>query len=241
MAPSSGVITNRKEPRRLGLVQLIDATAIKTPLRKNLGEKNCETSPSDRQRILDLLMRFEETPESKIFPNEEFGYWELSVERPLRLRIYPEADLSESKLNAKEQEACRRAIEAVPDTTPLDDWDAYAKALGKMPKNLLKKLRDCITTIDPSCKPVSGEADKNLSDTEQVPLSYEGGIEAFMQQEVLPYAPDAYVAETKIGYELSFTKYFYKPQELRSLADITTDIRAIEAETDGLLAQILDL
>lgn len=178
------VITNRKEPRRRGLVQLIDATAIKTPLRKNLGEKNCETSPSDRQRILDLLMRFEETPESKIFPNEEFGYWELSVERPLRLRIYPEADLSESKLNAKEQEACRRAIKAVPANTPLDDWDTYAKALGKMPKTLLKKLRDCITTIDGSCKPVSGEADKNLSDTEQVSLSYEGGIEAFMQQEV---------------------------------------------------------
>lgn len=235
------VITNRKEPRRRGLVQLIDATAIKTPLRKNLGEKNCETSPSDRQRILDLLMRFEETPESKIFPNEEFGYWELSVERPLRLRIHSEADLSESKLTAKEQEACHRAIEAVPASTPLDDWDTYAKALGKMPKTLLKKLRDCITTIDASCKPVSGEADKNLSDTEQVPLSYEGGIEAFMQQEVLPYAPDAYVAETKIGYELSFTKYFYKPQELRPLADITTDIRAIEAETDGLLAQILDL
>lgn len=235
------VITNRKEPRRRGLVQLIDATAIKTPLRKNLGEKNCETSPSDRQRILDLLMRFEETPESKIFPNEEFGYWELSVERPLRLRIHSEADLSESKLTAKEQEACHRAIEAVPASTPLDDWATYAKALGKMPKTLLKKLRDCITTIDASCKPVSGEADKNLSDTEQVPLSYEGGIEAFMQQEVLPYAPDAYVAETKIGYELSFTKYFYKPQELRPLADITTDIRAIEAETDGLLAQILDL
>ncbi|SJL33889.1 type I restriction-modification system subunit M [Porphyromonas gingivalis] len=235
------VITNRKEPRRRGLVQLIDATAIKTPLRKNLGEKNCETSPSDRQRILDLLMRFEETPESKIFPNEEFGYWELSVERPLRLRIYPEADFSESKLNAKEQEACRRAIKAVPASTPLDDWDIYAKALGKMPKNLLKKLRDCITTIDASCKPVSGEADKNLSDTEQVPLRYKGGIEAFMQQEVLPYAPDAYVAESKIGYELSFTKYFYKPQKLRPLVDITADIRAIEAETDGLLAQILDL
>jgi type I restriction-modification system, M subunit len=235
------VITNRKEPRRRGLVQLIDATAIKTPLRKNLGEKNCETSPSDRQRILDLLMHFEETPESKIFPNEEFGYWELSVERPLRLRIYPEADLSESKLNAKEQEACRRAIKAVPASTPLDDWDIYAKALGKMPKNLLKKLRDCITTIDASCKPVSGEADKNLSDTEQVPLRYKGGIEAFMQQEVLPYAPDAYVAESKIGYELSFTKYFYKPQKLRPLVDITADIRAIEAETDGLLAQILDL
>ena len=60
-----------------------------------------------------------------------------------------------------------------------------------------------------------------------------------MQQEVLPYAPDAYVAESKIGYELSFTKYFYKPVQLRSIADIKADIRAIEKNTDGLLEEIL--
>ena len=237
------VITNRKEARRRGKVQLIDATALKTPLRKNLGEKNCEISLENRKHILNLLMRFEETEESKIFPNEEFGYWEISVERPLRLRIYPEADLSESKLSDKEQATCRKAIEAVPAGTPLDDWDAYAQALGKMTKGLLKKLRDCITRIDSSCKPVQGEADPNLSDVEQVPLRYEGGIDSFMEQEVLPYAPDAYMdkSKTKVGYELSFTKYFYKPQELRPLADIIADIRAIEAETDGLLAQILNL
>lgn len=237
------VVTNRKEPRRRGLVQLIDATALKTPLRKNLGEKNCEISPENRERILELLMRFEENEESRIFPNEEFGYWEITVERPLRLRIYPDADLSESKLSDKELDACRKAIEAVPPGTPLDDWDAYAQALGKMTKGCLKKLRDCITRIDPTCQPVQGEADPNLSDTEQVPLRYAGGIEGFMAQEVLPYAPDAYVdgRKTKVGYELSFTKYFYKPQELRPLADISAELRAIEAETDGLLAQILDL
>ena len=63
-----------------------------------------------------------------------------------------------------------------------------------------------------------------------------------MRNEVLPYAPDAYVAEgeTKVGYELSFTKYFYKPVELRPLANIKADIQAIEKETDGLLAEILN-
>ena len=67
------VVTNRKEERRRGYVQLIDASNISTPLRKNLGEKNCETTEENRRRILQLLMDFKETPESKIFRNEEFG------------------------------------------------------------------------------------------------------------------------------------------------------------------------
>ena len=235
------VVTNRKEPRRRGLVQLIDATAIKTPLRKNLGEKNCETNADDRRRILRLLMDFRETPESKIFPNEEFGYWQIKVDRPLRLRVVPDADLNTGDLNEKQIAECRHAIAAVPADTPLDDWDAYARALGKIKKTLLKKLRLLITHTDPTCRPVAGEADKSLRDTEQVPLSYPGGIEAFMQREVLPYAPDAYVVEeeTTVGYELSFTKYFYKPVALRPLSDIMADLRAIEADTDGLLEEIL--
>ncbi|MGN1213908.1 MAG: N-6 DNA methylase, partial [Bacteroidaceae bacterium] len=69
------IVTNRKEERRKGYIQLIDASKICSPLRKNLGEKNCETTEGDRRRILQLLMDFKETPESKIFPNEEFGYW----------------------------------------------------------------------------------------------------------------------------------------------------------------------
>lgn len=78
------IVTNRKAPNRRGKVQLINATEMKTPLRKNLGEKNCELSEADRRRIIDLLINFEETPESKIFDNEEFGYWEVPVLRPKR-------------------------------------------------------------------------------------------------------------------------------------------------------------
>lgn len=83
--------------------------------------------------------------------------------------------------------------------------------------------------------------DPALRDTEQVPLLYQGGIEEFMRNEVLPYAPDAFVNDdaTVIGYELSFTKYFYKPIELRALKDIREEIREIERRTDGLLNEIL--
>ena len=235
------VVTNRKESHRRGKVQFIDATDIKTPLRKNLGAKSCEVSEEDRAEIMELLNRFEEGPKSKIFPNEEFGYWEVKVERPLRLRVNPEGDLS--SLSAKDLELCKAAMACVPASTPLDDWDAYVKGMGKITKTLLKKLRPLITTVDPKCTPVKGEADPNLSDTEQIPLRYEGEIEAFMQREVLPYAPDAYIDESKtqIGYELSFTKYFYRPSELRSVEEIIADIRQTELDTDGLLAQILDL
>ena len=74
-----------------------------------------------------------------------------------------------------------------------------------------------------------------------MPLLYEGGIEAFMQNEVLPYTPDAYVNEEKtvVGYELSFTKYFYKPVQLRPLHVIAKEIRDFDKETDGLLNEIL--
>ena len=235
------IVTNRKEERRRGKVQLIDATGISTPLRKNLGSKNCEVNEVDRNAILKLLQDFEETEQSKIFDNREFGYWQITVQRPLRLRVLTEIDWDQVTLKATEKTECKAAIEKVPADTPLDDWDNYANALG-LKKTLIKKLRPFITEVDPNAKPVEGEADPKLKDTEQVPLLYDGGIEAFMQNEVLPYAPDAYVDEsaTVVGYELSFTKYFYKPVELRSISDIMGDIRSIEANTDGMLNEILE-
>ena len=85
------------------------------------------------------------------------------------------------------------------------------------------------------------EPDTDLRDTEQIPLPEEGGIEAFLRREVLPYAPDAwYVPDSiKIGYEISFTRHFYKPQPLRPLEEIRADILALEEETEGLLAEIM--
>ena len=83
--------------------------------------------------------------------------------------------------------------------------------------------------------------DEDLTDTEQIPLDYSGGVDAFIKAEVLPYAPDAWGDESKtqIGYEISFTKHFYKPVQLRELSEIIADIRALEKETEGLLEEVL--
>ncbi len=88
---------------------------------------------------------------------------------------------------------------------------------------------------------VEYEPDPELRDTEQVPLLEDGGIEGFFRREVLPHVLDAWIDDsaTRIGYEISFTRYFYKPQRLRTLDEIKAEIYALEAESEGLLEQIL--
>ncbi len=177
------ILTNKKEARRKGKVQLIDATSFKAPLRKNLGEKNCEITKAIRDRILELYMAFDaaDSEYSKIFDNSEFGYWEVPVYTP--------------------------------------QYDENGKPI-----------------LDKKGNPVKPNSDKEI-----VPFSYEGGITAFIENEVKPYSPDAFIkpGTEKVGYELSFTKYFYKPVQLRTLAEISADVRAIEKETDGLLDEII--
>ena len=176
------ILTNRKEKRRKGKVQLIEATAIKTPLRRNLGKKNCETNEADRAKILKLLMDFKETEQSKIFDNSEFGYWSVPLMKPV--------------------------------------LDENGKPVKDKKGNIKYKA--------------------SRNETEQIPMNYPGGIEGFYENEVKPYAPDVIFGEPTVGYELSFTKYFYKPVELRSLKDIKNDIMKLERQTEGALAEILE-
>lgn len=236
------ILSNRKEERRRGKIQLIDATKMKSPLRKNMGKKNCEFTPEIRAEILRIFMDMEESDVSMIFDNDEFAYWSITVERPLRLRVCPENEIpADTFKKAEELEAVKKAIAGVPKGTPLDDWTAFAVAT-KLKAATLKKIRPFITVADANAKPVSGESDTALRDTEIVPFKYEGGIEGFMQNEVLTYAPDAWVDEKKtvIGYEISFTKYFYKPVELREMADILAELNALEQQADGMMAGIME-
>jgi type I restriction enzyme M protein len=108
------VISNRKPAHRKGRVQLIDATQWFKPLRKNLGKKNCELSEDDIQRICDTFLKFEESEQSKIFPNAAFGYWKVMVERPLRLKgIDPERAYSPKEIKAL-KESAERSEDAPP-------------------------------------------------------------------------------------------------------------------------------
>ncbi len=225
------VLTNRKPPHRRGKVQLIDATQWFRPLRKNLGKKNCELSDEDIARICDAFLEFEESEQSKIFPNAAFGYWKLTVERPLRL----EGSDPERAYSAKEIKALKETAERADDAPPVIR-KIHRKGTAADP------LRGLFAaTIGGKPAVVEYEPDPELRDTEQVPLLEEGGIEAFIQREVVPHASDAwYVPDSvKTGYEISFTRYFYKPQPLRTLAEIRADILALEKETEGLLGEII--
>ena len=225
------VLTNRKPEHRKGRVQLIDATQWYKPLRKNLGKKNCELSDEDIDRICNTFLGFEETEESKIFPNEAFGYWKVTVERPLRLKgIDPERAYKAAEIK-KLKESGERSEDAPPVIKKIHRKGTEADPLRGFFE----------TEIDGRNVVVEYEPDTDLRDTEQIPLLEEGGIEAFMRREVLPYAPDAWYKpdSVKIGYEISFNRYFYKPQPLRSLEEIRADILAVEQETEGLLDEIL--
>jgi len=225
------VMTNRKPEHRKGKVQLIDATKWFKPLRKNLGKKNCQLSDNDIKRICDTFLAFDETEQSKIFDNSDFGYWKVTVERPLRLvgadpnRTYKGKELKELKETAERSE----------DTPPI------IKKIHKK-GTLPDPLRGLFEiTIDGRSVVVEYEPDSDLRDREQIPLLEDGGIEAFIKREVMPHVPDAWYVPSsiKIGYEISFTRYFYKPKPMRSLEEIRADIIALEKETEGMLDEII--
>ena len=225
------VLTNRKPEHRKGYVQLIDATQWYTPLRRNLGQKNCELSSGDAQKICDTFMDFQESEQSKIFPNEAFGYWKVTVDRPLRIEgIDPEKTHSAKEI--KELKATGTKSESAPAMIKkIHGRAAVANALNGL----------CEATIKGKPAVVEYEPDPELRDTEQIPLLHEGGINAFLEKEVLPYAPDAWYlpGQVKMGYEISFTRHFYKPKPMRTLEEIRADILALEQESEGLLEGIL--
>ncbi len=279
------VLTNRKPEHRKGKIQLIDATQWYKPLRKNLGKKNCYLSEEDCGKILDTFLAFEETEQSKIFPNAAFGYWKVTVERPLRLFV----DLTQEGLGGFVDSLGQNpldpdffaVIEEVVQTheeVQFTDYNVFRDILQtacreksvRWTSTREKQLREKLTYRDERGTPVikkihrkgtepdplrglfpttingkpavvEYEPDSDLRDTEQIPLLEEGGIEAFLKREVLPYAPDAWYLEesVKTGYEISFTRHFYKPKPMRTLEEIRADILALEKETEGLLEEIV--
>jgi len=225
------LLGNRKPAHRQGRVQLIDATTWYRPLRKNLGKKNCELAPADIERITTAYLAFEETAQSKIFANEAFGYWKVTVERPLRLAgIEPERAYATKEIKAL-LAGGRRDDSAPPVIRKLHKPGTAADPLRGL----------FAATIGGRPRVVEYEPDPERRDTEQIPLLEPGGIDAFFRREVLPYAADAWIdaGKTKVGYEISFTRHFYQPPQLRTLAEIRADIEALERETEGLLDEIL--
>lgn len=287
------ILSNRKEERRKGKIQLIDGSKIKTPLRKNMGKKNCELSKENQKEILDLYLNFEENDKSKIFTNEEFGYYQVTVERSLRQKVtindetlgkfeeiltklgvldnkfdknliteFADLGLKNTKgartelANAENMKAYLDLLKALKKDKAYLSYTDFEKAFNEKAKGLagitinnLNKtgLLDLFVGKDENAEPIKDSkgniiADPDLRDTEQIPLNYEGGIQAFMEKEVLPYHKDAWVDEDsiQIGYEINFTKYFYVPKKLPSVKDLVADIKKLEEESKGLMDSILE-
>lgn len=253
------VVTNHKEERRKGYIQLIDASSLKKPLRKNVGEKNSEISPEIRRQIINLYLDYKDADSnfSKIFSNKEFGYYSVDIQRPLRLRVNLDSEhITALKENSKDKELMNliviylekgHADKCLDFNLFMQDIERLAKAKNvKLTVKRKKAIRDFLTEINENAEPVldskgKPEPDKNLKDTEQIPLLYEGGVECYWENEIKPYVPDSWIDKNtiSIGYELSFTKYFYKPLELRTPEEIVSDIQKVESNTDGLLASII--
>ncbi len=225
------LLTNRKAEHRVGKVQLIDATQWFTPLRKNLGKKNCELSEDDIQRVCDVFSAFEETEESKIFDNDAFGHRRVTVERPLRIdgaepeRVYKAAEIKRLKEDGERD----------PEAAPVIRR-AWKKGVEADP--LAGRFE---ATVDGAPAVVEYEPDPDLRDTEQVPLTDDGGVEGFLRRQVLPEVPDAWYRpdSMKTGYEINFTRHFYKPKPMRSLAKIRGDILTTRRRADALLASLV--
>jgi type I restriction enzyme M protein len=147
------------------------------------------------------------------------------------------ADTANVKLNSKRLKLVQNSL-AERDEAAAPVLKKVHKP-GKAESDPLRGLYEA--TVDGKRCVVEYEPDSELRDTEQVPLLEPGGIEAFIRREVLPHAPDAWIDESsvKTGYEMSFTRYFYRPQPLRSLEEIRADILALEKETEGLLGEII--
>jgi len=275
------VLANKKAPHRQGRVQLIDASQWYAPLRRNLGKKNCELGEADIVRILDIYLDESQhnTDTSKWFDTQDFGYWKITIERPLRLKTQL-SDERIASLNGALRELTRLAQQELGADEFTDhnafkkQFDAFLKQHGKKcsasdkktlfkaiswqhetaapviaRRTKLKKGEYFEPGFDGAYLEIEGkdrymieyEPDTTLRDTEQVPLNEPGGIEAFFNREVLPHAPDAWIAanKTQMGYEISFARYFYQPAPLRSLDEIRADILKLERESEGLLRQIV--
>ena len=241
------IVTNRKEKRRKGKIQLLDARAFYVPMRRSLGDKRRKIGEQEDGRdqiaeIVRLYGQFSDGDTSKVFDNADFGYTRVTVERPLRLRY---------QMTVEDK---ARFLDACPHL--LDDVQAIDKALGREPQRdwnavwacieeLLRKrksrwkapeqklFRSVFTQKDPEAEPVARggrdegyEPDADLRDFENVPLKDD--IDAYFKREVQPHVPDAWMdrSKDKVGYEINFNRHFY---QLHAAAAAGGDRRGAEA------------
>ena len=348
------ILSNNKEAKRKGKVQLIDAGQLYKKLRKNLGDKNCEFTPEHVTEIVDAyreLAKIERECEqciaSKVFANEDFGYYKVNIERPKRLKaalskerignlrydktlkepmkwayseygdeLYEDVkshekellewcEKQELNLKSKQKNALvsqalwskhKKLLEVANllakeiGDEAFDDFNLFKKEVDKMLKaqkiklsasekniilsavswydetaqKVIKKVHKLtgekleeelehlgcskedladfgLYTTDKAGEYIEYESEGDLRDSENIPLSDD--IHSYFLREVKPHVEEAWINldSVKIGYEISFNKYFYKHKPLRSIEKVTADILELEKQSEGLIKEILGL
>jgi type I restriction enzyme M protein len=255
------IVTNRKEKRRKGKIQLLDARDSWAPggseeSKRSLGAKRRHITASQIDQIVRRYGRFEDGGRSKIFDNADFGYTRVTVERPLRLRFQMTTEDKARFLDASPHLLDDvQAIDEALGRKPQRDWNAVWDRIqdlllerkSKWKKTEQKLFRDVFTRKDPEAEPVARggrdegyEPDTELRDFENIPLKED--IDAYFDREVRPHVPDAWMDRNKdkVGYEINFNRHFYKYTPPRPLEEIDADLKKAEEEILRLLREVTE-
>jgi type I restriction enzyme M protein len=253
------ILSNHKSVERRGKVQLIDASNEFEKMRRGLGDKKNEITQKNLENIVKQYDSFEITSTSKIFTAIDFGYTTITIEQPLRLSWALTNERIETALGAKsfeklsagERVAIEEALnaEAAKDDSSTTDQSAFLKritqALGGLAistsqvKNLLAGLADhddqAPIVTDAKGNPV---ADVKLRDTENVPLAE--SVDAYVEREIAPYIEHFWIdrSKDKVGFEIPFTRHFYKYETPRPLDEIDLELNKLVTQITSLLREM---
>ncbi|WP_025744988.1 HsdM family class I SAM-dependent methyltransferase, partial [Salinivibrio costicola] len=248
------ILSNDKKPERKGKLQLIDGSDAFAKMRKSLGSKRKYLTDENINDLVRLYGAMEETQNSKVFPNEAFGYRRITIERPLRLNFQASeariAQLDEEKtlqkLNAEVFDQLKQAIQHIDADTLFTNRDDFIKTLNaqlkasgiKLTAAQLKAVLNALSERDSDAdictdKKGNSEADTSLRDYENVPLTE--NIDDYFTREVKPHVPDAWIDESKrdeqdgevglVGFEIPFNRHFYVFEPPRPLEEIDADLK----------------
>ena len=255
------IVTNRKEERRKGRIQLVDARDFWAPggsedSRRSLGSKRRHITARQITEIVKLYGRFKDEDHSKIFDNADFGYTRVTVERPLRLRYQMTI---EDK--ARFLDACAHLLDDLQEIDkafgrePRRDWNVLwgriqvllRRRESKWKRPEQKLFRHVFTQRDTEAEPVRRFGrnrgyvpDAKLRDFENVPLKDD--VDAYFAREVRPHVPDAWMdrKKDKVGYEINFNRHFYKYKPPRPLEEIDADLKKAEEKFLRLLREVTE-
>jgi type I restriction enzyme M protein len=255
------IVTNRKEKRRKGKIQLLETREFYVPMRRSLGDKRRKIGEKEDGRdqiteIVQLYGRFGEGDTSKTFDIADFGYTRVIIERPLRLRYQMTV---EDK--ARFLDACPhlrddvQSVDEALDREPQRDWNTVwarveellDKRKSRWKASAQKLFRGVFTQTDPEAESVAKggrdegyEPDTDLRDFENVPLKDD--VDAYFEREVRPHLPDAWMdrSKDKVGYEINFNRHFYHYTPPRPLTEIDADLKRAEEEILRLLREVTE-